>query len=124
MKWKSARVLIVVLVLALSALSGVAVVSAAGPLPDMQAWMISASHCGGLGSPTDVQLKFQRYQNAQAELKQWTTAAQWQGAYDDTVTQFVHLHGCVSGGIVDGALTFDFKVSLPTYARDYDYKMN
>jgi hypothetical protein len=90
---------------------------AEGPLPDVQPWMGAALHCTGLGSVANVRASFKEYQDDYAARHDLDTGEKWQSTYDDVVSEFVRAHGCATGGIHDGALTFDFKVYAPAYSR-------
>jgi hypothetical protein len=114
------KVVIVVTVLIASALVGLIapqIVHAEGPLPDAQPWMGAALHCTGLGSVANVRASFKDFQDDYAARHNLDTGEKWQSTYDDVVSEFVRAHGCASGGIRDGALTFDFKVYAPVYSR-------
>lgn len=91
-------------------------VFADGPIADEQPWMYSALHCTGLGSVSNVRAAWTEFQNQQAADHNYSPDA-WQSNYSDDVRLFVQKLGCTSGGLRDGAMTFDFKLYFPIYAR-------
>lgn len=85
---------------------------------DMQSWMISAVHCTGLGTPANVQAAFTKYQARYATDHNFRSA-DWAASYNQVVNEFVRAHGCSSGAFGEDALSYDFKIYLPTYLYDF-----
>jgi hypothetical protein len=85
--------------------------------PDLQPWMVSAASQGYGGSTPDaVRHAFGNFQNARAKA---TDKYDWQGDYQQAVTDFLHQHGCVTCGIGDDGLTYPVKIDLPIGVMDF-----
>ena len=84
-------------------------VSAESPQP----YLYVMTRCSGL-SITQLQSTQQDFDSAYGWAHQLTTSVQWSASYEARANEFAHALGCPQP-LRDGALTFAYKIYVPTY---------